>query len=78
MKLMKPAKYYPGITDFYTYILKTFSVVFLLPTNFSISFGICSAPKQSEYVTLSPFTYNGSYWFVIIKIFYVWPIFNFG
>ena len=26
--------------------------------NILISFGLCSAPKLSKYVTLSPFTYN--------------------
>ena len=49
---------YPHITESYTCILKTFAIMFLLLMSFFISFGICSAPKQSKYVTVLVFTYS--------------------
>ena len=44
------------ITESYVCILWIFVVIYLFPTNFSISFRICSTSNLSKDVTLSPFT----------------------
>ena len=40
--------------------------------NFPISFGICSTPKLSKYVTFSAFTNNGHQWVPIDFEFSIW------
>ena len=62
IKSINPVKKYPHITESYACILKIFVVIFLLPMNFLISFGICSTPKLSKYVIISPFTYKPIQW----------------
>ena len=52
IKSMNPIQKYPHITESYAFILKMFACAFLLPINFPISFGMCSAPKLSKKVTL--------------------------
>ena len=49
---------YPHISDIYACIPTIFVMIYLLPISFLISFGICSTPKLSKYVTLSPFTFK--------------------
>ena len=38
---------YPSIIELYACFLKIFVMIFLIPMNFSISFGIFSTPKLS-------------------------------
>ena len=52
---------YPHITESYACILITFVTVLLLLMNFLTSFGMCSTPKLSKYVTILVFTYNSIY-----------------
>ena len=56
IKSLNPIQNYSNIVESITYILWIFVVVFLLPINFLVSFGICSTPRLSKYVTLSPLT----------------------
>ena len=56
IKSFNPIQNYSNIVESITYILWIFVVVFLLPINFLVSFGICSTPRLSKYVTLSPLT----------------------
>ena len=60
IKLINPIQKYPHITESYACILKIFVIIFLLPINFMISFGICSTPKESKYVTVLLFRYNAT------------------
>ena len=41
---------YPHIIESYACIIKMFAIMFLLLTNFLISFGMRSTPKLSKYV----------------------------
>ena len=41
---------------------KILVIIFLIPMNFLISFGICSTPKLSKYVTFSAFTHKAIQW----------------
>ena len=56
---------YSHITESYACILKMFACMFLLPINFLISFGICSTPTLSKYVTLLFNEYKAIQWFPI-------------
>ena len=58
MKSINPMQKYPHITESYVCILKIFAIMFLLLINFFISFGMCSPPKLSKYVTVLVFAYN--------------------
>ena len=49
---------YPRITESYDCSIKMFGIMFLLLINFLISFGMCSTPKISKYVTVFLFPYN--------------------
>ena len=60
--LINPIQKYPHITESYACILKMFAVMFLLLIIFLISFGMCSTPKLSNYVTDLVFTYNSIQW----------------
>ena len=66
IKLINPIQKYPHITESYACILKMFvTIVNLLVDlliSFFISFGICSTPKLSKYVTVLVFTYNAIQW----------------
>ena len=62
IKSTNPIQKYPHITESYACILKMFALMFLLLTNALISFGICSAPKESKYVTSLLFTYKATQW----------------
>ena len=53
IKAINPIQNYPNVTASYACILKIFVIMLLLPMNFLISFGMCSTPKLSKYVTLS-------------------------
>ena len=56
---INPIQKYPHTiksTESYACILAIFAVIFLLPINFLIYFGIRSTLKLSKHVTLSPFT----------------------
>ena len=46
IKLINPMQKYPHIPESYTCILWIFAMIFLLPMDFLVSFGICSTPKQ--------------------------------
>ena len=52
IKSINPIQKYLHIIESYACILKTFVVIFLLPINLLISFGMCSALKLSKYVDL--------------------------
>ena len=41
---------------------KYFTIKFLFPMNFVITFGICSTPKLSKHVTFLTLTYKGRQW----------------
>ena len=51
----------------YACILKIFVCMFLLSVNFSISFGTCSTPKLSKYVTLLFNAYKAVQWVPVSK-----------
>ena len=57
---INPIQKYPHIIESYACILKAFVFIFLLPINVLISFGICSTPKESKYVT-SEFQYQSTH-----------------
>ena len=52
IKSINPIQKYPHISESYARILKIFATTINLSTNILISFGICSTPKLSKYVTL--------------------------
>ena len=59
MKSINPIQKYPHITESYACRLKMFPmIIFLLLINLLMSFGMCSTPKLSKYVTVLLFTYN--------------------
>ena len=60
MKSINPVQKYPHITESYACTLKIFAIMFLLPTNFLISFGTCSTPKLSKHVAVLLFIYNAT------------------
>ena len=51
-----------------SYVLQISLMIFLLPVNFLISYGMHSIPKLSKYFTLSPFTYAVIHEFQLICI----------
>ena len=61
IKSKNPLQRYSFCIEMYACILKIFVWIFLLPMNL-ISFGICSTPKLSRYVTLSLCTYKAIQW----------------
>ena len=58
IKSINPIQKYPHITESYACILKMLAIMFFLLIIFLISFGICSTPKLSKYVTVLLFTDN--------------------
>ena len=48
------------MTESYACILKFFVIMSLLLINFLISFGMCSTPKLSKYVTVLLFAYKAT------------------
>ena len=58
MKPINPIQKYPHIIESYACTLQIFVVIFFFPMNFVTSFGICSTPKLSKYVTFLVFTYK--------------------
>ena len=62
MKSINTIQKYPNIIESYVCILKIFVIIYLLPINFLNSSGVCSTPKLSKYVTLSPFPYKAIQW----------------
>ena len=58
IKSINPIQKYPHITESYACILKMLAIMFFLLMIFLISFGICSTPKLSKYVTVLLFTDN--------------------
>ena len=63
IKSIKPIQKYPHSIESYDCILKTFVVIDTEQSiNVLISFGICSTPKESKYVTLVLRTYKATQW----------------
>ena len=58
MKSIDPIQKCPHITESYACSLKIFAIMFSLLKKFLSSFGMCSAPKLSKYVTVLLFTNN--------------------
>ena len=51
---------YPHIIESFACILQVFVLMFLLYLNFFISFGICSTPTLSKYITPTPMTFKAA------------------
>ena len=62
MKSINPIQNHPHFIESYACILWIFVIICLFQMNFLISFGICSIPKLSKYVTFPAFTYNAIQW----------------
>ena len=56
IKSINQIQKYPHIIESQARNLKKFVMIFLLPKNFLISFGVCSTLKLSNHVTLLSFT----------------------
>ena len=48
MKLINPMQKYPHNIESYDSVLPIFTVIFLFPMIFLVSFGICSTPRLSS------------------------------
>ena len=65
MKSINPIQMYPHIIESYACTLQIAIEMFLFPMNFIISFGICSTPKLSKYVSFLAFTYKANEFLLI-------------
>ena len=65
--MINPIQKYPHVTESYDCSLKMFAIMVLSLINFLISFGMCSTPNLSKYVTVLLFTVNAIQWVPMLE-----------